>query len=163
VAKRLLEADRALANFGQDPLTGLPSRRAFHELYRRVSAGPRRRGSSVLLVLVDIVKLRSINDQYGHNVGDELLRAVADSLAEASRGTDLLARYGNDEFAALFVEAGTDNISVVVGRIHEKFQAMLQTRGLPREAKLRIGTAVGEPVPDSPDDLLRAADAGFHD
>jgi diguanylate cyclase (GGDEF)-like protein len=163
VAKRLLEADRALAHFGPDPLTGLPGRRAFHELYRRVSAGPRRRGASVLLVLIDIVKLRAINDQYGYKVGDELLRAVADALAESSRGTDLIARYGADEFAALFVEAGAGNVDVVKGRIREKFRNMIQDRGLPAEAKLRMGFAVGEKAPESVDDLLRDADAGFHD
>jgi diguanylate cyclase (GGDEF)-like protein len=161
VAKRLLEADRALANFGPDPLTGLPTRRAFHELYRRISAGARRRGSSVLLVLIDIVKLRSINDRYGHTTGDELLRAVAHVLAESSRGTDLIARYGNDEFVAVFVEAGADNVQVVVGRIREKFQTALKERGLPAEASLRLGFAVAEKAPESVDDLLREADAGL--
>ena len=162
VAKRLLEADRAVAHFGPDPLTGLPGRRAFHELYRRVSAGPRRRGSSILLVLVDVVKLRTINDRYGYKTGDELLRAVAHVLAESSRGTDLIARYGNDEFAAVFVEAGAEHVEVVVGRIREKFQAAVKDRGLPAEASLRIGVAVREKAPEAVDEMLRAADAALH-
>jgi diguanylate cyclase (GGDEF)-like protein len=162
VAKRLLEADRALANFGSDPLTGLPNRRAFHELYRRISAGPRRRGSSILLALVDIFQLRTINDQYGYKTGDEVLRAVAYVLAESSRGTDLIARYGNDEFAAVFVEAGAGHVDVMAARIREKFRCALKERGLPAEATLRIGFAVGETTPETVDDLLRIADEGIH-
>jgi diguanylate cyclase (GGDEF)-like protein len=162
VAKRLLEADRALANFGPDPLTGLPGRRAFHELYRRISAGPRRRGNSVLLILIDIAKLRAVNDQYGYKTGDELLRAVADVLVESSRGTDLIARYGNDEFAALFIEAGADNVDLVVRRIREKFQNTLKARGLPCETTLKIGFAVADRPPESADELLELADADLH-
>ena len=162
IASRLIESYRAQANFGPDPLTGLPGRRAFHELYRRVTAGPRRRGSSVLLVLVDVVKLRTINDQHGYKAGDEILRTVAQVLAESSRGTDLIARYGNDEFAALFVEAGAEHVDVVVGRIRQKFHDAIQSHGLPSEASLRIGFAVAEQVPETVDDLLRRADAGIH-
>ena len=162
VAKRLLEADRALAHFGPDRLTGLPSRRGFHELYRRVTAGPRRRGSSVLLVLVDVVKLRTINDQYDYKTGNEVLRTVAHVLAQSSRGTDLVARYGPDEFVALFVEAGADHVDVVLGRIRQKFQAAIQAHGLPSEASLRLGFAAAEKVPESVDELLRRADAGVH-
>ena len=70
---------------------------------------PRRRGTSVLLIAVDIVHLKTINDRYGYNVGDEVLRAVADVLVDSSRETDLVARYGRDEFAAFLVEAGAEH------------------------------------------------------
>jgi diguanylate cyclase (GGDEF)-like protein len=164
VTKRLLEADRSLSHFGPDPLTGLPRRPAFFELYRRASAGPRRRGNSVMLVLVDIVKLREINDKYSYKTGDELLRTVADVLGESSRGTDVVARYGNDEFVAVFVEAGSEpkHVDVVLRRIREKFRSAIEQRGLPPEADIRIGFAVGEKAPESVDDLLREADAAIH-
>jgi diguanylate cyclase (GGDEF)-like protein len=161
LSKRLLEADRTLARYGPDPLTGLPGRRAFHELYKRASAGARRRGASVLLIAIDIVRLKSINDQHGYKTGDAVLRTVAEVLQEGSRGTDLIARYGNDEFAALFVEAGADHVDIIVSRIHEKFHAALIQRDLPAEAQLRIGFAAAKTPPETVDELLRAADAGI--
>src|SRR6185503_19752867 len=122
LAGRLYEADRMLARYGPDPLTGLPGRRAFHDLYKRMAAGARRRGTSVVLVAVDIVHLKMINDRFGYTVGDDVLRTVADVLIDSSRGTDLIARYGGDEFAALLVEANADHVEAVVRRIQQKFQ-----------------------------------------
>ncbi|HTG74227.1 MAG TPA: GGDEF domain-containing protein, partial [Terriglobia bacterium] len=157
--RRLIEADRSLALYAPDRLTGLPGRRAFHELYKRVSAGPRRRGNSVLLIAVDVVHLKTINDRHGYNIGDEVLRAVADVLVDASRETDLVARYGPDEFAAFLVEAGAEHADIVVRRIQQKFEAAVRDRGLPPESELRIGFAVSEKPPNSVDTLLQAADA----
>ena len=157
--RRLIEADRSLALYAPDGLTGLPGRRAFHELYKRVSAGPRRRGNSVLLIAVDVVHLKTINDRHGYNIGDEVLRAVADVLVDASRETDLVARYGPDEFAAFLVEAGAEHADIVVRRIQQKFEAAVRDRGLPPESELRIGFAVSEKPPNSVDTLLQAADA----
>jgi diguanylate cyclase (GGDEF)-like protein len=159
MARRLVEADRSLTRYAPDPLTGLPGRRAFHELYKRASAGARRRGSSVLLIAVDIVHLKAINDRFGYNVGDEVLRAVADVLVESSRETDLVARYGSDEFAAFLVEAGAQHAEGVVDRIQMKFRAAIRDRGLPSESELRIGFSESAQPPASVDSLLQAADA----
>jgi len=161
MARRLLEADRSLTRYAPDPLTGLPGRRAFHELYKRVSAGARRRKSSLLLIAVDIVHLKGINDSYGYNVGDEVLRTVADILVASSRDTDLIARSGSDEFAALLVEAAAQHAAIVVGRIQDEFQKAILQRGLPPETELRIGFAVSDRPPDTVDGLLREADASI--
>jgi diguanylate cyclase (GGDEF)-like protein len=161
LAGRLYEADRMLARYGPDPLTGLPGRRAFHELYKRMASGARRRGTSVLLVAVDVIHLKMINDRYGYTVGDDVLRTVADVLIDSSRGTDLIARYGSDEFAALLVEANADHVSAVVRRIQQKFQHAVVQRGLPVEADLRVGTAVAAKAPETIDELLRVADSSF--
>jgi diguanylate cyclase (GGDEF)-like protein len=162
LARRLQEADRTLARYAPDPLTGLPGRRAFHDLYKRLSAGARRRGSSVVLIAVDVVRLRGINDLYGYNAGDDVLRAVADILVQSSRATDLVARYGSDEFAALLVEAGEGHVETFVRRIQERFNAVILQRGLPSEAELRIGFAVAQKPPDVIEELLRAADFSLH-
>ena len=159
LAGRLYEADRMLARYGPDPLTGLPGRRAFHELYKRMAAGARRHGTSVLLVVVDVVHLKALNDRYGYTVGDDVLRTVADVLMDSSRGTDLIARYGGDEFAALLVEASAEHAEAVIGRIQQKFQNAVLQRGLPVEAELRVGTAVSAKPPKTVDELLRMADS----
>jgi len=158
LAARLHEADRLLARHAPDPLTGLPGRRAFHELYRRLTAGSRRRGASVLLLLLDVLHLKDINDQFGYSVGDDVLRTVADALLESSRSSDLIARYGADEFVALLIEAGAKDVDVIVNRVQQKLRQLVVYRNLPLTIECRIGYAVSEKAPDAADELLRLAD-----
>src|SRR3989475_396030 len=78
VAVRLAETDRRLSRYAPDPVTGLASRRAFDDQYRRLAAVARRRGTGALMLVLDVVQLRAINDRFGYGVGDDVLRAVAD-------------------------------------------------------------------------------------
>jgi diguanylate cyclase (GGDEF)-like protein len=158
LAGRLYDADRLLARHAPDPLTGLPGRRAFHELYRRLTAGAKRRGSGVLLLVLDVIHLKDINDRFGYTVGDDVLRTVADALLESSRTTDLVARYGGDEFTVLLVEAAEKDAQIVVQRVQQKLHALAVYRGLPLTVECRIGYAVSHVPPDTADDLLRVAD-----
>lgn len=158
LAGRLYDADRLIARHAPDPLTGLPGRRAFHELYRRLTAGAKRRGTSVLLLVIDVLHLKAINDRFGYNVGDDVLRTVADALIESSRSTDLVARYGGDEFAVLLIEAGANDAEVVVNRVQQKLNALAVYRNLPLTVECRFGYSVSQNPPDTADELLRAAD-----
>jgi diguanylate cyclase (GGDEF)-like protein len=158
LAGRLYDADRLLARHAPDPLTGLPGRRAFHELYRRLTAGSKRRGSGVLLLVLDVQHLKEINDRFGYTVGDDVLRTVADALIESSRSTDLVARYGGDEFTVLLIEAGEKDAEVVVNRVQQKLRQLAVYRNLPLTVEIRIGYAVSENPPDTADELLRLAD-----
>jgi diguanylate cyclase (GGDEF)-like protein len=162
LAKRLYEADRSVARYGPDPLTGLPGRRALGDLYSRMAAGVRRRGGPIVLLTADVVHLKSINDVHGYNVGDDVLRTAADVLLESSRGTDVVARYGGDEFAALFVEAHAGTVETLVGRIEQKFRQVIAQRNLPTTAELRIGHAIGQPPPETIEEFLRLADLESH-
>jgi diguanylate cyclase (GGDEF)-like protein len=158
LAGRLYEADRLLARHAPDPLTGLPGRRAFHELYRRLTAGAKRRGASVLLLVLDVLHLKAINDRFGYSVGDDVLRTVADALIESSRSTDLVARYGGDEFTVLLIEAAAKDVEVITKRVQQKLLQLAVYRNLPLAVDCRIGYAVSEDPPESPDELLRVAD-----
>jgi diguanylate cyclase (GGDEF)-like protein len=158
IAGRLYDADRVLARYAPDPLTGLPGRRAFHDLYRRLTAGAKRRGSNILLLAVDVIHLKEINDKFGYSAGDDVLRTVANALIESSRMTDLVARYGGDEFAALLLDAAEKDVDVVVNRIHQKLQDMVIERGLPYAVHCRIGFSFSVTPPDTVDELLRIAD-----
>jgi diguanylate cyclase (GGDEF)-like protein len=158
IAGRLYDADRLLARHAPDPLTGLPGRRAFHELYRRLTASARRRKASVMLIALDVIHLKDINDRFGYNIGDEVLRTVADTLIDSSRSTDLVSRYGSDEFAVLLVEAGADDAAVILARVEQKLQDMAASRGLPLNVECNIGYAVTQTPPDTADELLRTAD-----
>jgi diguanylate cyclase (GGDEF)-like protein len=158
LAGRLYDADRLLARHAPDPLTGLPGRRAFHEMYRRLTASVRRRKASVLLLSVDVLHLKDINDRFGYSVGDDVLRTVGDALLDVSRSTDVVARYGGDEFAALFIEAKADDSPVILARVEQKLNELAATRALPLTVNCSIGYAVTEEPPDSADELLRMAD-----
>jgi diguanylate cyclase (GGDEF)-like protein len=158
LAGRLYDADRLLARYAPDPLTGLPGRRAFHEMYRRLTAGIRRRRASVLLLALDVVNLREVNDRFGYNVGDEVLRTVADALLESSRTSDLVCRYGGDEFAVLLVEAGNDDADIIVNRVQQKLNALAVNRSLPLAVECIIGMTFSANPPETADELLRLAD-----
>ncbi len=158
LAGRLYDADRLLARHAPDPLTGLPGRRAFHELYRRLTAGSKRRGTSVLLLVLDVFHLKDINDKFGYSVGDDVLRTVADALLESSRSTDLVARYGGDEFTVLLVDAAAKDVPVIVDRVRQKLQHLTVYRNLPVSVDCRIGYAVSSDPPETADELLRLAD-----
>ena len=89
-----------------DPLTGLFNRRAFEGEAERQLDFLRRYGPGGAVMLFDIDRFKSINDSYGHKVGDEALKKVADVIAGRKRGTDTSARLGGDEFVILFPGVG---------------------------------------------------------
>ena len=157
-AGRLHDADRLLARYAPDPLTGLPGRRAFHEVYRRLTAGTRRRGTSVVLLVIDVLHLKDINDRFGYSVGNDVLRTVADALIESSRASDLVARYGGDEFTILLTDAAAKDAELVINRVQQKLRQLTIYRNLPLTVECRCGYAFSQAPPDSPDELLRLAD-----
>src|SRR2546422_1019341 len=128
VASRLYDADRKLARYAPDPLTGLASRRAFNEQYRRIAAGARRRKTGLLLLALDVLHLKAANDGFGYTLGDEVLRTVADALSEATRTTDVVARYGGDEFAVLLLDAMPKDVDVILGRVRDTRTALSTQR-----------------------------------
>jgi diguanylate cyclase (GGDEF)-like protein len=158
LASRLYEADRKLARYAPDPLTGLASRRSFQEHYRRLAAGARRRKTGLLLMVLDVLNLKTINDEFGYGLGDEVLRTVADALLEATRSSDVIARHGGDEFAAILVDAQPHDSEVVLRRVNAKLAALTAQRRLPVTIECSTGTAWHITPPDTPDEMLREAD-----
>jgi diguanylate cyclase (GGDEF)-like protein len=126
-------------------------------MYRRLTAGVRRRNASILLLALDVVNLQEINDRFGYSVGDDVLRTVADALIQSSRSTDLISRYGGDEFAILLLEAGSDDAESIVSRVHQKLNAMAVNRGLPLTVDCIIGSAFSSNPPETAEELLRLA------
>lgn len=112
----------------RDPLTGLYNRRVFLEQFTRALEGARRGGDPVALVLLDLDRFKSINDTWGHPVGDRVLRDVAGLLERQRRASDVCGRFGGEEFALLL--HGCTPQQAVVGA--ERVRAALEA--------IRIGT-----------------------
>src|SRR5262249_45890135 len=87
-----------------DPLTGLPNRALFEDHLERALARQQRRDTSVAVLFMDLDRFKLVNDSFGHQAGDELLREVAPRLKQALRPGDVVARFGGDEFAVLIEE-----------------------------------------------------------
>jgi diguanylate cyclase (GGDEF)-like protein len=163
LAARLHDADRKLSRHAPDPLTGVNSRRALHEQYRRIAAGARRRRSGLLLLSLDVVHLKAINDGFGYTLGDEVLRTVADALTETTRTTDVVARYGGDEFAVLLLDAMPKDVDAIVSRVRDKLSVLAGQRRLPVAIECTPGVAWSHNPPESVDELLREADRDMQD
>jgi diguanylate cyclase (GGDEF)-like protein/PAS domain S-box-containing protein len=109
--KRLEEHLRHLAD--HDPLTGLRNRRLFeHDLKLQV-ARSQRYGEFAGLMVIDLDEFKSVNDRFGHKIGDDTLKAIARALSRRLRETDLVARLGGDEFAILLPHIDADGLAVV--------------------------------------------------
>jgi diguanylate cyclase (GGDEF)-like protein len=100
-----------------DGLTGLVNHRHFQHLYDTMLARAERYGRRVSLILTDIDHFKSVNDTYGHPVGDQVLQRIAAKLNENARRTDVVARYGGEEFAVLMEETGSKGAKQIAERI----------------------------------------------
>jgi diguanylate cyclase (GGDEF)-like protein len=161
--RAFLEAGHELARYAPDPLTGLNSRRALHEQYRRIAAGARRRKSGLLLLALDVLHLKAINDGFGYTLGDEVLRTVADALTEATRTTDVVARYGGDEFAVLLLDAMPKDVDIILTRVRDRLGTLATQRRLPVRVECTQGIAWSHNPPETVEEILREADRDMHE
>jgi diguanylate cyclase (GGDEF)-like protein len=100
-----------------DPLTGLPNRRAIEEWAGRQLRGAARHGFPVWVVHTDLDCFKDINDGYGHDAGDLVLRKFAEILKNFTRASDISGRMGGDEFLLVLTHVDEKNIQLTVGRL----------------------------------------------
>jgi diguanylate cyclase (GGDEF)-like protein len=164
VIARLRHTDEVLRLATTDGLTGLLNRRALEErLHRELQANGRRR--SVALMMIDLDDFGAINNRYGHQIGDEALRLVADVVRTHLRRSDAGGRYGGDEFVVIL--PGLDATGAV--EIAERVRTALveaTTRAADDGTLPRINTSIGVAAfPDdatSPGALIKAADEALY-
>ena len=146
-----------------DPLTGIANRRAFlqdaAQLAKRHGANPR----PTAVLLIDLDHFKSINDRFGHALGDRVLEIFADSARQSVRSSDLLGRLGGEEFAAVLSDTSRDKAVGVAERIRASFaQAAQEVDGRPVCATVSIGLVhCQEAVLDVPE-LLAQADQALY-
>lgn len=141
-----------------DPLTGCLNRRSFDEALQGQYARASRTGSTVGLLLVDVDDFKSINDTFGHQVGDRTLTAVADALTASVREGDAVARVGGDEFAVVLADPDVPDLVAIRARIRDR----LATAELPHPVEVSIGGSLLWARESDAVDLIRLADAELY-
>ena len=141
-----------------DPLTGLHNRRGFRSLANAHLKLLRRTQRQSLLVFADVDDLKQINDTHGHAAGDEALRLCARALVRSLRESDVLARYGGDEFAALALDVCPGASIVLLPRIATVVEDLAREARLPFMPSMCIGSAALGRGALSLDEALARAD-----
>ena len=142
-ADALREMNRELEQLSvTDPLTGLYNRRYFEKLMESEVAVSIRNDETISILLLDINQFRDINEHDGHDVGDEVIRRVAQVVAEHVRRTDVVCRYGGDEFFILCRRATISNAVSTADDLQQALQNMpLSIRGQSLRVNISIGVA----------------------
>lgn len=147
-----------------DALTELPNRRHFERRLRDELARVDRYGHALALMMIDLDRLKGINDQLGHEAGDNAIRAVARTMEKSCRTTDFAARFGGDEFAVLAPNINAKEAQKIAERIRQGLAA--EVSWVPAELPpltLSIGVADTWAIPQNhPDRLLAAADKALY-
>jgi diguanylate cyclase (GGDEF)-like protein len=139
----ITEAREHIENLAQtDALTGLFNVRRFNELWQREHAACERDQKPYALLMIDMDKLKDINDSFGHDGGNSALMLVAQCLQRSIRGTDFAARFGGDEFAVLLPGASPEVAEAVVKRVrHNVYKTTLDLRSRMIRCSVSIGVA----------------------
>jgi diguanylate cyclase (GGDEF)-like protein len=150
---------RARAEAGTDPVTGSMNRRAMRQRLDEEIARAYRSDSPLTCLLMDLDNFKQVNDRYGHQAGDRVLREVAEALMGEFRAFDRVARYGGDEFVAILPNTDLDSATAAAQRALKRLNA-LPSFGEPSGVAASIG--VGEwQAPMRTDELLEACDAAL--
>jgi diguanylate cyclase (GGDEF)-like protein len=159
VSERTLRAHKAAASI--DPLTGLFNRRGFAEATAKMIAREEKASRTVTVMIFDIDHFKSINDNFGHPAGDEILKLFSSVVTQSLRANDLSGRIGGEEFAAM-LPCSIEDAVIAADRVRLTFaQSGIAVDDTPVETTVSIGVASG-PVGTTLDVLLVAADAALY-
>jgi two-component system cell cycle response regulator len=148
-----------------DPLTGLYNRRRFADVLKREFAVTKRYKNTLSCLMIDLDHFKRVNDRYGHDAGDQVLKEVARCLLETLREVDLTARFGGEEFAVLLPHTGKREALIAAERVRT---VVSKAEFIFNEDKLRLTTSIGvsgniDVLSGDPEDLVRAADFALYE
>lgn len=146
-----------------DVLTGLPNRRLFYESLAREMVMAREQGVSVALLYLDLDQFKGINDTFGHSMGDELLRQVAQRLLASTRIRDTVGRLGGDEFGLVAItEEGPDDVAHMAEKLNEAMQQPFELAGHKVVVTPSIGIALCPNDSTDTETLIKYADVAMY-
>lgn len=161
---RIRALQRALIRqANQDGLTNLFNRSHFYERLREELDRSNRYGMNLTLAMIDLDRLKQINDQMGHLEGDNAILRVASVIRSCTRATDVVARYGGDEFAVLFINADFDHAHSVMERVSKALQEFNgEDTCVPLGLSYGLATRTGEES-STPEEFIQEADARLYE
>jgi diguanylate cyclase (GGDEF)-like protein len=139
-----------------DSLTGVANVRYFIEMAGMELNKALRYSRTLSVAYLDIDNFKTINDRFGHTMGDLLLQVTADTIKKHMRKTDFVARLGGDEFSLMLPETSYDTSETVIARIHKNLVDAAQKRGWPVTFSIGIATFIVPPA--TVDEMIRQAD-----
>jgi len=142
-----------------DALTDLPNRRYAMKRLKQEWDASLRTGRPLSVVMMDIDHFKAVNDDFGHDVGDLVLREVARALRASSRSADILCRLGGEEFLSINVSCGAEDAIACAERLRAAVEALvIQHPGFDRGITMSLGVAHRRPGVADVDDLIKRAD-----
>lgn len=150
-----------------DPLTGIWNRRGFDDMFQREISRATRGKTPLAVAMVDIDHFKTINDSFGHPVGDEAIKLVASLLVESCRATDVVARYGGEEFVVVAPDIVPAMLPTLGDKILRRFRANAKVRTAdgPYPFTVSIGLTLAQPKKGAPNfaaSLLEVADQALY-
>jgi len=145
-----------------DPLTGVANRRAFDSELQREIDGAIEEDEPLSLIVCDIDRFSTFNAQWGPEIGDQVLRAVATAISKNVKGRDITARLGGDRFAVIVPKTGLAEATIIADHLRTDVAAKRLVRKSTGAELSRVTISAGVAeygLPDSPSDILRRADA----
>ncbi|MDS4026553.1 MAG: diguanylate cyclase [Candidatus Contendobacter sp.] len=140
-----------------DNLTGAANSRSFYELASMEIERLKRYRHSFTLVYIDLDNFKTVNDQFGHAAGDQVLCTVVNFIRKHIRRTDMIARLGGDEFALLLPQTNQESARVILLKIQSGLLEEMRQNNWPITFSMGVLTCIG--APSTTDDLVRMADA----
>lgn len=154
IVRSMWENERRLSRI--DHLTELLNSRAFVELIDYEIERFKRGGKAFSVAYIDLDEFKAVNDRYGHQRGDELLKLVADLFRSNLRKTDVVARMGGDEFAMFFPASRSEDVKVALPKLMGRFQEAMKVNHWP--TTFSMGVVSFEVPPSDADEVILLAD-----
>jgi diguanylate cyclase (GGDEF)-like protein len=144
-----------------DGLTGIFNRRFFELRIEEEVERARRFDAGMAVIMVDIDQFKRLNDEFGHLLGDEVLRQVSSIFSQQLRKIDVVCRYGGEEFAILLSQTNQKHAMGVAEKLRRLIESW-QFPGVPRPVTISAGVATCPHHGTTRDQLVKAADAGLY-